>query len=71
MTVMLRRLVGAVFVLSVGVELLLPATDALVPWWHRAPAFHAVYGVVGCVLLVVVSKALGKFWLQRPEGRDD
>lgn len=68
---MLRRLVGVAFVLSMGVELLLPATDALLPWWHRSPAFHAVYGVVGCVLIVVASKALGKAWLQRPEGRDD
>jgi len=70
-TVMLRRLVWVGFALSVGGELLLAATDALLPWWHRAPAFHAVYGVVGCVLIVVVSKALGKVWLQRPEGRDD
>lgn len=68
---MLRRLVGAAFVLSVGVEVFFHHADALLPWWHRLPAFHAVYGAVGCVLLVVVSKALGKFWLQRPEGRDD
>lgn len=64
----LRGLVWAAFALSAAVELLaLPTAGAHFPWWHRAAAFHAVYGVAGCVLIVAVSKALGKFWLQRPE----
>ncbi len=36
-------------------------------WWHRMLGFDLVYGVVGCVAIVVASKALGKMWLQRPE----
>ena len=36
-------------------------------WWHSIPGFDLVYGVVGCVAIVVASKALGKMWLQRPE----
>jgi len=66
---MLKGLVWAAFTLSVAGELMVVSTGADLPWWHRTPAFHAVFGVVGCVLIVVVSKALGKFWLQRPEER--
>ena len=36
-------------------------------WWHLVPGFDLVYGVVGCVVIVVGSKALGKIWVQRPE----
>ncbi|MDP6579669.1 MAG: hypothetical protein QF681_03350 [Vicinamibacterales bacterium] len=36
-------------------------------WWHHLPGFDLVYGFVGCVAIVVGSKALGKVWLQRPE----
>lgn len=35
-------------------------------WWHLAP-FDPIYGFVGCVLIVYVSKALGKWFLQKPE----
>lgn len=65
-----RRLLWVAFALSAAVELLLPAAEASLPWWHRTPAFHAAYGLVGCVLIIVVAKALGKYWLQRPEGDD-
>ena len=36
-------------------------------WWHHLPGFDLVYGVVGCVLIIVISKKLGSAWLQRPE----
>lgn len=68
---MVKRLLWTAFVLSLAAEALVRAAEATLPWWHRLPAFHAVYGVVGCVLIVVVSKALGKFWLQRPEPGDE
>lgn len=31
------------------------------------PGFDAVYGFAGCVAIIVVSKWLGKRWLQRTE----
>lgn len=31
------------------------------------PLFDLFYGFAGCVLLVIFSKALGRFWLQRKE----
>ncbi len=37
-------------------------------WWHHLPGFDLAYGVIGCVVIVLGSKALGKLGLQRPEG---
>ncbi len=35
--------------------------------WHSLPAFDLVFGALGCGLIVVVSKALGRAFLQKPE----
>lgn len=35
--------------------------------WDEIPGFYAVYGGLGCAAIVLVSKALGKALLQRPE----
>jgi hypothetical protein len=35
------------------------------------PGTWALFGAVGCAAIVVVSKALGKAGLQRPERSDD
>lgn len=66
-----KGLVWIAFAVSAAAELLIPAAEPSLLWWHRVPGFQAVYGLLGCVLIVIVSKALGKFWLQRPEGGDD
>lgn len=34
--------------------------------WERLPAFYAIYGFVGCVLLVLIAKLMRTF-LMRPE----
>ena len=36
-------------------------------WWHHMLGFDLIYGVVGCVVIVVASKALGSMGVQRPE----
>jgi hypothetical protein len=35
--------------------------------WDRLGGFGAVYGIVSCVVIVVVSKALGYAFLYKPE----
>ena len=35
--------------------------------WDKVPLFYALYGFVGCVLIIVVSKALGKLFIQKRE----
>lgn len=36
-------------------------------WWERVPGFWAAFGFVGCVVIIVASKAVGKFGVQRRE----
>ena len=36
-------------------------------WWEKIPAFDAIFGFLGCILIVVGSKALGHHWLQKDE----
>ena len=36
-------------------------------WWEKIPVFDAVFGFLGCILIVVGSKALGHHWLQKDE----
>ena len=35
------------------------------PW--EVPAFHALFGFVVCILLIVISKAIGHKWLMKDE----
>ncbi len=35
--------------------------------WDHIPLFYAAYGFIGCILIIIVSKALGKRLLQKPE----
>jgi hypothetical protein len=67
---MVSRLVWIALALSVAAGLLLPAPDPSLRWWHRLFGFHALYGLLGCVAIVAISKALGKAGLQRPEDED-
>lgn len=36
--------------------------------WEGTPGFFAVYGFISCVLIVAVSKLLGRLFLQKKEG---
>lgn len=57
---------GLAAALSLLASFALPAKEAAHLW--EQPTFFAWFGLVGCVAIIVVSKALGKLWLQRPEG---
>ena len=39
----------------------------LVYWWNHVPFFFGALGFVGCYLIIVVSKQLGKWFIDRPE----
>ena len=60
-------LVGA---LSVFLEVFLKH-EGHGPWWHILPGFDLAFGLIGCVALVLVAKAIGQAWLQRPENDND
>jgi H+/Cl- antiporter ClcA len=36
-------------------------------WWEEIPVFSAIYGFIGCVVIIIASKALGHHWLQKEE----
>jgi hypothetical protein len=35
--------------------------------WHFVPGYAAVIGLVGCIVVVQISKWLGRAFLQRPD----
>ena len=40
-------------------------------WFEDVPGFGSIYGLVSCLLIIVVSKLLGKLWLMRRENYYD
>ena len=63
-----RGWIGALIAggLAIGVPIALHVPHHHV--WEAIPGFYAWYGAAGCAAIVVVSKALGKWLLQKPEG---
>jgi hypothetical protein len=59
--------IGIFFAASSALELVSPGAHSEL-LWHRLPGFDFAYGLIGCALIVVFSKRLGKLFLQRPEG---
>ena len=39
--------------------------------WHFVPGYSALIGLGACLVVVLLSKALGRMVLQRPERSDD
>ena len=37
-------------------------------FWSGVPAFFSLFGLIGCLIIILVSKWLGHYWLQRREG---
>ena len=64
---------AVVFGLSALLALLVLAELAAAPHshpvfpWHGLPGYSALIGLGGCYLVVLISKAIGRRWLQRPE----
>jgi hypothetical protein len=46
-------------------------TDHAHFWFEDIPAWGSIYGLVSCLLIIVVSKLLGKLWLTRHENYYD
>ena len=54
--------------------------EVVLPWisgrhshfaFEDFPAFGALYGLISCIAIIVVSKFLGKLWLMRREDSHD
>jgi predicted membrane protein len=64
------RIVKYVLIISVGVSMVFglffrPEHPHF--WWEKIPIFDAVFGFLGCILIILGSKALGHHWLQKDE----
>ena len=55
-----------VIILSIIVEVLFVDIHGKF-WWHELMGFDIIFGLSGCLLLIVGAKALGKEFLQRSE----
>lgn len=62
---------GVIGLASFAGELFGPHDPAHTGWWTGIPFFYALFGFVGCVIIVVFSKWLGKIGLQQKEGYYD
>lgn len=62
----LKRLAYAILASTVVVDLFLPRHHPHF-LWDLIPGFSAGYGFLGCVLIIIVSKAFGHYWVARPE----
>jgi hypothetical protein len=52
--------------LAVGTDFLIPRAGGHF-FWEELFGFGAIYGFISCVLIIVVSKALGHMGLMQPE----
>lgn len=52
--------------------LLLALLEIFIPrdpyfWFDGLPGFYSVFGLVSCILIIIICKALGKHWLMVKE----
>ncbi|MDL1969377.1 MAG: hypothetical protein LWW94_00065 [Candidatus Desulfofervidaceae bacterium] len=36
-------------------------------FWEEIPFFDTLFGFIGCIVIIIFSKALGHLWLQKKE----
>ena len=57
---------GTALLISIVIEILFAGHKAYF-WWHGIIGFNIVYGFLGCIVIVSISKLLGKAFIQRDE----
>ena len=62
----LKRVAWAILALIVVIDFFLPRHHPHF-FWDLIPGFSAVFGFIACVLIIVVSKAFGHYWVARSE----
>lgn len=66
-----RVLFAVAVVLSIAGGFFIPEGE-IHGWWGAIPGFFALFGFIGCVLLIVIAKFLGGLFLyQREDYYDD
>lgn len=62
----LAGLAATIVVLVLAEALFFPHYSPKFPW-HHVPGYAAMIGLLGSIVVVLISKWLGKAFLQRPE----
>jgi hypothetical protein len=60
-----KVVLGIALAASIAADFLGPEKEAYAIWDQKV--FFAAYGFVGCVVIIFVSKAIGKYWVQKEE----
>lgn len=60
-------LLGFITLVTLFAEFVLLADYPKKHWWSYVPAFYILWGFVGCVAIIYISKWLGKLFIQRKE----
>ncbi|MCK4738706.1 MAG: hypothetical protein KAT46_02040 [Deltaproteobacteria bacterium] len=69
-TKVIRMVLYVLMVVFIIWDVLMERHHMIFPWDY-VPGFSALYGFVSCVLIIVISKIIGKLWLQKKEGYYD
>jgi hypothetical protein len=59
-----------IFFISCGVSILIGLffrPEHVHFWWEKIPVFDAIFGFLGCIVIVLGSKALGHHGIQKDE----
>jgi uncharacterized membrane protein len=60
-------LLGIIAIISLMGGFSIPHEGIHDTWWNRIPAFFALLGFGGCLLIIFFAKLLGKAFLQKRE----
>lgn len=55
---------GVLFLVTLGFEFTVLA-DYDSHWWNAIPAFYALWGLAGCIVIIYVAKFISKKFLNR------
>ena len=64
------KILRYIFFISIGMSILIgffTSHEHAHFWWEKIPAFDAIFGFLGCIVVGLGSKALGHHWIQRNE----
>ncbi|MBS3943883.1 MAG: hypothetical protein KGZ42_00160 [Melioribacter sp.] len=60
-------LLGVITLISILADFVFLADYPNKHWWSYIPAFYIIWGFIGCVGIIYISKWLGKIFLQKKE----
>jgi hypothetical protein len=67
----MNKLIGLLLVfiaaVSISAGFFIPSHDPHQGWWGNIPGFYAVFGFIGCVILIFLAKSLGNLFLYKKE----